>query len=54
MKKTLIVFGCLMTVILTIVSCSKNNISQPTDEFAATKTAFGTSIDMNNLANYAN
>ena len=54
MKKLILVFGCLMSMIFTIVSCSKNNSSQPLDSFAATKTAFGTAIDMNNLANYAN
>jgi cytochrome c peroxidase len=60
MTKMQITFGAVFSVLIIAVSCSKNETT-PTpvppvvvDPYTAIKAAFGTKIDPNNLANYAN
>jgi cytochrome c peroxidase len=52
MTKTQILFGTLLSLLIIVVSCSKNNTTD-TVAYTAIKAAFGTTIDPNNLANYA-
>ncbi|MGB5007719.1 MAG: cytochrome c peroxidase [Ferruginibacter sp.] len=53
------VFGTIFMLLIIAVSCSKSETTAPApvvtvDPYAAIKAAFGTKIDPNNLANYAN
>lgn len=51
-------FGIIFSLLMVAASCSKNDTTATipviTDPFAAIRAAFGTRIDPNNLANYAN
>lgn len=56
MKKISLILSALVALIIIAVSCSKKGSTSPasTDPYSAIKAAFGTNIDPNNLANYAN
>ena len=57
MTKLQISIGSSFILLMVILSCSKTDTTNPvviTDPYTAIKTAFGTNIDPNNLANYAN
>ncbi len=58
MSKLQIFIGSIFIVLIAAVSCSKSETAAVTpvvvDPYAAIKAAFGTKIDPNNLANYAN
>ena len=60
MSKLQIFIGTIFIVLIAAVSCSKSETTAVapvvvvTDPYAAIKAAFGTKIDPNNLANYAN
>ena len=55
MKKSTVIFGIIVGLVIFAVSCSKKDSSGAiSDSFAAIKAAFGTNIDPENLANYAN
>jgi cytochrome c peroxidase len=46
---------CLFGAIIVITSCSKSlTVPTPANPYAAVEAAFGSNIDLNNLANYAN
>jgi len=56
-KKKLVTIVSLSLIILAFQFCTKNDTAtpvSPTDPYAAIKATFGTNIDPNNLANYAN
>lgn len=56
MQKITATLALITALVIIGVSCSKNNNTTPVpvDPYAAIKAAFGTNIDPNNLANYAN
>jgi cytochrome c peroxidase len=56
MQKITATLALFTALVIIGVSCSKNNNTTPVpvDPYAAIKAAFGTNIDPNNLANYAN
>ncbi len=56
MTKTQISIAGVFLALIAAVSCSKTDNTTPTpvDTYASIKAAFGTNIDPNNLANYAN
>jgi cytochrome c peroxidase len=57
MTKTQISFSAIFICLIVLISCSKSDsTSTPTvtDTYVAIKATFGTNIDLNNLANYAN
>ncbi len=55
MKRHISALGCLLLAIVSMASCSKKESEETVTElYTAIKAAFGTEIDPNNLANYAN
>jgi cytochrome c peroxidase len=58
MTKIQCFFGTIFSLLIIAVSCSKNEVTTgsavPADPYTAIKATFGTKIDPNNLANYAN
>jgi cytochrome c peroxidase len=55
MKKTKLIIALVFTNLLLFINCSKDSDSvDSNEEYQAVTTAFGTNIDPNNLANYAN
>ena len=52
-KKQIFILSIFVSLVAAI-SCSKNKETTVVDSYAAIKAAFGTNIDPNNLANYAN
>lgn len=52
-KKTLVVLTLAITV-FTFIQCSKKDSTNTTQTYEAVLKAFGSNIDLNNLANYAN
>jgi cytochrome c peroxidase len=54
MRKSIIINSCITLSILIFVSCKKNSdTTETTPTYDAVKAAFGTNIDVTNLANYA-
>jgi cytochrome c peroxidase len=54
MSKLQITIAAIFCILIVAVSCSKSDTATVTDPYAAIKAAFGTNIDPNSLANYAN
>jgi cytochrome c peroxidase len=58
MTKIQCLLGTVFSLLIIAVSCSKNEVTTgsavPADPYTAIKATFGTKIDPNNLANYAN
>lgn len=54
MSKTQLIIGIAFLILIIGVSCSKNDTTTSTNDYTAIKAAFGTNIDPNSLANYAN
>jgi cytochrome c peroxidase len=58
MTKIQCLLGTIFSLLIIAVSCSKNEVTTgsavPADPYTAIKATFGTKIDPNNLANYAN